>query len=315
MARKRRKVVSDDLKIPDFDEKGYLKLEMRGSIFAVACVGMGLLMSIIAGFLTWGTHDGRIAFVLGVLGFFLVLLLLNVFKVDTEGFDKMRWAGGFVTYMLTFVAIWILLINPPLAYLVPPKITNNTTADQELGSIVSVEAYVDDTQGIKSVDVVLTDPKGQQTGPFGMSKVVQNLYAYDLENPMVGTYSFIVEVKDQGGFYKNAKYQFNVKENKAPTIDLWNFTQNQTVVAGQKISAEIKDNVGVILAFYGVDQPSGFETLPSSSESKLTIDNQKDSLVTIPTKNWSPGQHTLTICAMDRVPHRETCNSYKFVIV
>lgn len=312
MARKRRKAVSEDLRLPDFDEKSYIKLEMRGAVFLIACVGMSLVMSLVAGFLTWGLKDGRIAFVLGLLGFFLVRLLLSVLKVDMSDFDKMRWASGFFTYFLTFIAVWILLINPPLANLIPPKISDNTTDDQELGAIVNIAAYIDDSQRIKSVDVILTDPHGVEIGPFKMNRVIQNLYSYRIENPIVGVYNYTIEVRDDGGYFKDANFKFTVKENLAPTIAPYPQIQGQNITRGSGIHVIIKDNVGVILAFYGLDQPPEFQTLPTSSEVKLALDNPQQSEVVIPTDKWAVGPHNMTICALDRVPHRETCDSYQF---
>ena len=78
MARKRRVQQNDDLKLPDFDEKSYLQLEMRGSVFLLLCVGLALLMAVLAAPLTWATKDGRIGFVMGILGFLLVRMLMNV---------------------------------------------------------------------------------------------------------------------------------------------------------------------------------------------------------------------------------------------
>lgn len=314
MARKRRKAVSEDMRLPDFDEKSYIKLELRGSIFLVACVGMSLVMALVAAFITWGVKDGRIAFVLGLLGFFLVRLLFNVLKIDMSDFDKMRWASGFFTYFMTFIAVWILLINPPLADLIPPKITDNTVDEQELGSLINIAAYVDDTQKVKSVDVVLTDPKGSETGPFRMTRIIQNLYSYKLENAMPGTYNYTIEVRDDGGYFKDARFKLVVKENALPTISPFPAVQNQSIPQGQGIHVLIKDNVGVILAYYGLDQPPGFQTQPASAEFKLTILDPRDTEVIISTSKWDRGRHNLTICAMDRVPYREACNSYQLTI-
>jgi len=312
MARKRRKAVSEDMRLPDFDEKSYIKLEMRGAVFLIASVGVALVMALVAAFLTWGLKDGRIAFVLGLLGFFLVRLLLTVLKVDMSDFDKMRWATGFFTYFTTFIAVWILLINPPMAYLVPPKITDNTTDDQELGAIVSIAAYVDDTQRVKSVDVVITDPKGVETGPFNMLRVVQNLYSYRIENPIVGIYNYTIEVRDDGGYFKDANFKFTVKDNLPPVIQPYPQIQGQNISRGSEIHVIIKDNVGVILAFYGLDQPPEFQTMPATPEVKLTMENPMQSEVRIPTEKWLVGRHNLTICALDRVPYRETCDSFQF---
>jgi hypothetical protein len=310
MARKRRVQQSDDLKLPDFDEKSYLQLEMRGSVFLLLCVGLALLMAILAAFLTWGMKDGRIAFVLGILGFFLVRMLMNVLKVDMTGFDKMRWLGGFGSYFLTFLVIWTLLINPPLVDLVPPQITDKTAYNQELGSIITIGANVDDNQGVSSVQVALTDPLGHDAGTLKMNRSVQNRYWAEIPHPMIGKYNYTIEARDQGGFFVSYSNYLQVMPNQAPTIQLYGVATNISV--GDPIRVQIKDNVGVILAFWGLDQPPNFSTIPGSKETSLKLENNKDTTVTIPTTKWNSGPHNITVCALDRVPHRETCNSFHF---
>jgi len=66
------------------------------------------------------------------------------------------------------------------------------------------------------------------------------------------------------------------------------------------------------LAFWGLDQPPNFSTIPGSKETPLKLDNNKDTTVTIPTTKWDSGPHNITVCALDRVPHRETCASFHF---
>jgi len=301
------------MKLPIFDERSYLKQELRGALFTVLCVVLALAMAAVAGLLTWATKDGRIAFILGILGFFLIRMVLKVLNIDTKDFDKMRWAGGFFSYFLTFIAIWILLINPPLVDLVPPKITERTAPEQELGAIIAIGAIVDDNQGVKFVQVIITDPFGHETGPFKMDRYVNTEYRYVIANPVEGRYNYTIEVRDQGGFFVDANYHLHVLKNVAPTIKPYDINYNGTVLRGIDLQFQVQDNVGVILAFYGLDQRTNFETYPGSPEAKLTINknNPKDSIVVIHTKIWDAGPHNVTVCAMDRVPHRETCNSYK----
>jgi|GEM_PF-6993781 len=313
MARKRRTQQSEDLKLPDFDEKSYLQLEMRGSVFMLLCVGLALLMAVLAAFLTWGMKDGRIAFVLGILGFFLVRMLMNVLKVDTTGFDKMRWASGFGSYMLTFIVIWTLLINPPLVDLVPPKITDKTAYNQELDSIIGIGANVDDNQGVNSVQVALTDPLGHDAGTIKMNRTVQNQYWVEIPHPMVGKYNYTIEARDQGGFDVTYSNYMQVWPDEAPTVKLYGTALNITI--GDPIRVQIKDNVSVILAFWGLDQPPNFSTIPNTKEIQLKLTDNKDSIVTIPTTQWSGGPHLVTVCAMDRVPHRETCSNFHFNVL
>lgn len=310
MARKRRVQGSEDLKLPDFDEKSYLQLEMRGSVFMLICIGLALLMAVLAAFLTWGMHDGRIAFVLGILGFFLVTMIMNLLKVDTTGFDKMRWLTGFGSYLLTFLVIWILLINPPLVDLVPPQITDTTTYTQELGSVIGIGATVDDNQGVSSVQVAIADPQGHDIGTFKMNRTVQNQYWVEIPNTVVGKYNYTIEARDAGGFFVTHSNYLQVMPNVAPTVDLFGVATN--ISKGTPIQVEIKDNVGVILAFWGLDQPPNFSTLSDSREAPLKLVDNHDSTVSIPTAKWVGGPHTVTVCALDRVPHRETCRSFHF---
>jgi len=314
MGRKRKIAGNEDTRLPTFNEKKWLLSERQGTKFTALCVGLGLLMAVVGGLLTWALRDATIPFVLGVLAFLLIRIILKLIHVDTTEFDKMRWAGGFFTYFLTFIAIWIILINPPVVDLIPPKITDKTLEEQELGSDIGIKVIVDDNQGIKAVQVVVTDPGGNQVGPFSMTKVVQNEYRYSVTATTTGIYNYSIEVRDKADFFVTGNYQFKVVPNQAPKVK-WYHNPGANLTKSDSVSVEITDNTGVILAFYGMDQPSGFQTERDIPEMQLKLENPRNSKADIPLKNMLNGHHNVTVCAMDRVPHRTTCEVLEFNVL
>ncbi len=53
---------------------------------------------------------------------FLLKWILPILKVDTSEWKRNAWMGHGSTFFFTWLAIWILLLNPPFADLSPPLI-------------------------------------------------------------------------------------------------------------------------------------------------------------------------------------------------
>lgn len=306
----------DDLRLPTFDEKEFMRKEMRHAIMMVATIGLAILMAIVAGALTWTLRDARIPFVLGLLAMFLLKFVFDLLRIDTSDMEKTKWAGTLFTYFLTFVAIWVLLLNPPIIDMVAPTIEDRTQGSQELGSEVTLRVYVSDNQGISKVTVDIDTPDGSSLGPFDMIKQGRNIYTHVIASPVLGTYNFTVGVKDEAGFFTDAKYSFKVITYAPPTVTLYGQNDGDTIPKGQSVRVQITDNAGIVLAWYSLDpyDPYNVSTLSGVKETRLRMDNPKDSVVEIQTKSWSPGPHTITVCAMDAVPHTTVCEVYSFSI-
>jgi hypothetical protein len=312
VARKKRKK-TDDYKIPEFDERDFMRTEMRNALMMVGAVFLAVMMAIVAGILTWVMKDARIPFALGMLGFLLLRFLYNLMKLDISDVEKGKWAGTLFSYFLTFVAIWVLLINPPLIDLIPPTIEDQTPDYQELESEVAIKVYIEDNQEIGEVTITVTNPDKTYIDTTPMEKLGRNKFKYVIEEPMLGRYEYDIEASDPADHMAQETFVFDVEQYQAPSIELYG---NPVSHKEEDLKVEVKDNIGVILIWYVVDDPDYEPADPLAKEKRLKVKEPKDDIYPIfpPKDGWSYGNHTVTVCTMDSVPHSTVCEDFDFTV-
>jgi hypothetical protein len=316
--KKKKSKKSDEFKIPDFDERDYMRKEMVHALMMVGAVVLAVLMAIVGGVLTIALTDARIPFVLGIFGILLLKFLYDIMKLDTKEVEKAKWAGAIVTYFMTFIAIWILLINPPVVDMIGPDIENTTPIVQEIGSEVYISVDIEDNEGVDEVVLFYRDPGQESHDNIRMKSIGRNKFKYVIQEPELGTYEFEIEVEDDAGHSDHGSFQFKVVDSEPPEIELFGLSDGFVVTTGRIIEVNIKDNAGVVLAWYCFDDPDcqtkAYKNSKSRAEQRLFMDNPMDSNVDIPTKKLERGNHTLTVCAMDSVPHTTVCQTWNFRI-
>jgi len=312
VARKKRKK-TDEYKIPRFDETDFMKTEMRNALMMVGAVFLAIMMAIVAGILTWVMKDARIPFALGMLGFLLLRFLYNMMRLNISDVEKSKWAGTLFSYFLTFVAIWVLLINPPLIDLIPPKILDQTPDYQELESEVAIMVYIEDNQEIEDATITVTNPDKTFVDITPMENLGRNKFKYVIEDPMLGRYEYDIEVTDPADHMAHETYVFDIEPYQPPTVALYGNTVGHKE---EDLKVEVKDNVGAILIWYVVDDPDYEPADPKAKEKRLKIKDPKDDIYSIrpPKEGWSYGNHTVTVCAMDSVPHSTVCETFEFTV-
>lgn len=120
MARRKRKDDEPDWVPPEFDEAGYMRTEIESARVAVITIGWALLGALIS-FLLYSVHPA-LAFVGGIgvafgLYFFLPMLGISILR-----FKRRDWIGHGVTYFFSWLALWILFLNPPFGDFTDPTV-------------------------------------------------------------------------------------------------------------------------------------------------------------------------------------------------
>ncbi|HTD80918.1 MAG TPA: hypothetical protein VK723_02080 [Thermoplasmata archaeon] len=108
-------------KPPEFDEVEFMKKEMRAAKATILVV----LWTIPAALISWGLTLAGVAVVAGFAGLGMMFLLKWIFpllNVDISGYKRKDWLGHGVTFFFSWLAFWILLLNPPFADLTNPVI-------------------------------------------------------------------------------------------------------------------------------------------------------------------------------------------------
>ena len=117
---------------PEFDEVEFMKKEMRAAKATIVIV----LWTLPAALLSWGltlANVAVVAFFAGLGMMFLLKWLLPLLKVDISEYKRKDWIGHGATFFFSWLAFWILLLNPPFADLTYPVILGVTAQGQPVG--------------------------------------------------------------------------------------------------------------------------------------------------------------------------------------
>jgi hypothetical protein len=225
MAKKRRKEEVEaekyEWKPPDFDEKSFLKTDIKGTKVLMWAALLGVLLGILAYVLT------GISALLGVVvllaGAVLLKKILPLFRVDLDGVKTTTIFGNAAILFIIGLAVWIVMLNPPFSDHYPPQITSTqiyyqhgggnwtiaTSSSIHVGDNVRVVAKVVENGHLSSVTVNIG---GITSGYVDMStSLVPGSYAYEVDNvASANTYSFSVKAVDSAGNSATANNAFIV---------------------------------------------------------------------------------------------------------
>lgn len=186
--------MDEELTLPEFDEEKFMKKELRKAKTAFVSFSFGIIVAIIS-HVIWRSVDAGIRwplcflFALCAIGF--MAKLLQLWKVDITAFGKKEWFGPIAFYFFTWLAIFILSINPPFYDASPPKIEVAVLPDmQQVGGSFMIAAHITDNFGIAniSIDIDGTSHKMLDDG--------NDIYIY---NHTGGNANYTIIAVDKGG--------------------------------------------------------------------------------------------------------------------
>ncbi|MCI4371821.1 MAG: DUF5379 domain-containing protein, partial [Thermoplasmata archaeon] len=111
MARRNKKEDEPDWVPPDFDEVGYMRQEMQGARVAVATIGWAAVGAVVS-FLLYSVLP-VLAFFAGIAVGYGMYFIFPLLGFKTESFKRKDWIGHGITYFFSWLAFWIILLNPP----------------------------------------------------------------------------------------------------------------------------------------------------------------------------------------------------------
>jgi len=221
MAKKKRKEKEPEekyeFKPPEFDERQFLIDEMSTTKRMVLLVIYGAVFGVLAGIFTIMFKNGYLGFLVLVAGAALMKFYLQLTGTDLSKFTKKTWAESAFSFFFTFLAIWLIAVNPPFYDGVGPEIRNiqlsvevnghfivyNYTAGVGWqsgssmkvadamksallnGAAVNITAQVADSSGLSAAPVITLTPTSPH--PYGMILSSNNSY-YFLIDPLTDSY-------------------------------------------------------------------------------------------------------------------------------
>ncbi len=179
MARRKRKDDEPDWVPPEFDEVGYMRQEIQGAHAAIATIGWAVIGAAVA-LLLYSVHPA-LGFLAGIAVGFGMYFVFPLIGINTDGFKRRDWVGHGITYFFSWLAFWILLLNPPFSDHTEPTIQSISVSPYHAG-------YTGD---------LLCLPVSVVSVPLGASN--NSLYILFRASDNVGLRDVHVEVAPQGG--------------------------------------------------------------------------------------------------------------------
>ena len=144
MAKKKRRE-EPEVEVPDFDEVKFMRGEMRALRVTVLVVLWAIPAALVSWVLTVPPLSvSVVAFFAGIGMLFLLKWVLPILKVDISEWKRKDWMGQGSTFFFTWLAVWLLLLNPPFTDLTPPLIVGVNVGGVPVacGSRVNPDGYL-----------------------------------------------------------------------------------------------------------------------------------------------------------------------------
>ena len=235
MAKKRKKQeelkAEKDYKAPKFDKEEYMRTEVnvaKGTVYAAI---MAIPLAVVA-MLTLPVGGPGGGLLIGLAGISLMWFLLPMLKVNVKEFKITHWLGAISTYFFLFLAVWVMLCNPPFNDFASPAITGlevswdggdwepinvsetggmvfympvaNTTANATVNLTIAVRAQVTDNENLDASSVMID----YGTGQVQMIAGADDYFTSDIPDPDESMY-FVITASDANG-NDPITYDFNL---------------------------------------------------------------------------------------------------------
>lgn len=145
MAKKRKKDKVEqeeyEFRPPEFDEKEFLRKELRDTKTVLFTIAYAAIFGIVAGLIAQvGIEFIALGAALLFAGILSLKLVYPYMKVDLSEFTKKNWAGSVAWFFFTFLAAWVLMFNYPFADFADPQVTEVTVwVTNDVGNVTAID--------------------------------------------------------------------------------------------------------------------------------------------------------------------------------
>lgn len=215
--RKKREEEEEEeeaFEFPEFDEEEYMKKQISKGKAAIITVAIAPLFSLASMEVFKFTLDWTFGFIVGIFGLIMLIPILGFIGIDTDKLGKKGYAMNWGMYFFTWLAVWIILINPPVNDFAEPTVNDfevhvlmdgqwKPLEDVELNNTeeydINVTAVVTDNVGIKHESISI-ELQGQGS-TRKMNRTGDHTYEERFDNITATTqpYIFYVSAEDVNG--------------------------------------------------------------------------------------------------------------------
>lgn len=308
---------------PDFDEDQFIHKEMVSFHTTVTLFFAG----IVAAIASWGAFaalDGArtgwlVGMVILAITFAFLRPLFRALKIDIAHWARREWIGTGFLMFFTWLAFFIMLVNPPISDFADPQANLYVTPTTPIaGETVDLDLFLHDNDAVASHMSTLT-------GPNGIIALDLAVVGADHEraslNLAPGDYTWHVHVEDARARSADVWHNFTVASSGLQvTIDADDIYPVQArvpgdadaywavyaeIAGGDRVYLEYEDRVGAWVA------TSNFEGWNAGSNNFTVIAEEKnrfDGNTLLEGGTHENGPHSLTVTSPgdydDSVPRR-----------
>ena len=99
-------------KLPEFNEEKYVNDTIKGAKISILSFLYGIVVAVLSR-LVWGTYASPEGYPPAfILGIFAIVPLIAYLK-NKQQMKTMDWFSSGALYFLTWMAFWIIFVNPP----------------------------------------------------------------------------------------------------------------------------------------------------------------------------------------------------------
>jgi len=213
MAKRRKEKDEEEdkpFKIPKFDKEKFIKKEKKNIKSTFIAFLFGVFMSFICfGFwVLMGSGTGLrwpLVVLVAIASASFVKYIYIKINLDTSDFTKKNWFSSYAIYLISWLIVFIMLVNPPVYDSEGPVVDMVVLPEmQEQNGDILFVAKITDNVGIDkdSLKIEITDPDDEVSAitPFTFEqsdKIVK--FLFDNPNNLTGDFSYILTAEDING--------------------------------------------------------------------------------------------------------------------
>ncbi len=219
MGKKKDEEVSEEKYefIPaDFDEDAFIHKEMIGFKTTVTMFLMGILAAVVSWGLFIAVGGAKVGWLLGmaVFGVFFLALkpLYKQLRIDISHYQRREWLGTGFLLFFTWLAFWLIFINPPLSDFAEPQVELYASPGvATVGGSVVIDVFYTDNAGVTDREFTLMGPDGIIADETQLEHVTGPHYRYTARNLTAGSYTTSAIGTDSKGLAGNGTASFEVR--------------------------------------------------------------------------------------------------------
>lgn len=248
-----------EFQMPHFDEEEFISEQKKKARSSFISFGFGILMGIICSAVWVSLGDSSlkwpVTFLLGICSIGFLIKIFQFFTIDISTFERKDWLGTGAFYFFTFLAFFIICINPPFYDGSPPVIeTFALPGVQEIGGHTVLTAKITDNVGLSETNIEIFTPSGA-TINGSLINDGGHMYFYDFMNTenISGIFTYRIISKDSNGNEVAENGNFTFRED---IIHISEYQQGQSLSRLDEIQIRVPNlgmDTNTMRVFYTVN--------------------------------------------------------------